>query len=120
MSYTRKIIFRLALRLGYANPDAMLAEMPFTVFREWLEYMRLEPFSEYRDDVRIALPISQLANILGRAKGRPAFKVDAFLPKWKSQEPPKPQTYESMLAKMIQMNKALGGEFTDNRKPKDA
>lgn len=117
MTTARRLIFRLALALGYANPDAMLAEIPWTVFQEWLEYMHLEPFGEYRNDVRVALPITQLANVLGRRKGRPAFKVKQFLPDWTPREPPKKRTPDQLLEKMIAMNRAFGGKFIDKRKP---
>ena len=120
MSRARRIIFRLALHLGYANPDAMLAEMPLSVLDEWLEYMRLEPFSEYRNDVRVALPVMQLAKALWQGKRRPNFKLKQFLPNWKPRDPVKPKTGEQLLNRMIAMNKALGGHFVDKRKKPDA
>lgn len=33
---------KLARELGYANPDLMLAEMPTTVFREWMALYAIE------------------------------------------------------------------------------
>ena len=35
---------RLAVQLGYANPDAMLREMTTGQLNEWIAYYRLEPF----------------------------------------------------------------------------
>ena len=35
---------RLAVELGYANPDAMLREMSSQQLDEWIAYYKLEPF----------------------------------------------------------------------------
>ena len=79
MSRERRLAFRLALALGYANPDAMLAEMPDRIWREWLIYLRYDPFGNERGDIRLAALMTQIANLFGRKEGQPQYRVEDFL-----------------------------------------
>jgi hypothetical protein len=45
---------RLALRLGYANVDSMLAEMSSHEWTEWLAFLRIEPLPDERADMYAA------------------------------------------------------------------
>ena len=48
MTPERLLAFRLALKLGYANPEYMLSVMPYRIWRDWIEYHSVEPFGEER------------------------------------------------------------------------
>ena len=52
---------------------------------EWQAYYNIEPFGEYRADIRSAIIACVLANV-NRGKNTPAFKVDDFMPKF---DPPR-------------------------------
>lgn len=55
-------MYRLALRLGRANVDAMLREMSAEQLREWMVFSELEPYGEDREDKRIGIVARILAN----------------------------------------------------------
>jgi hypothetical protein len=50
----RRFAFRLALALGRLDVDAMLAEIPEGLLREWRAYSLLEPFGQPEEDRRSA------------------------------------------------------------------
>ena len=70
----------LALELGYANVDAMLASMPRRMLTEWLAFFRRNPFGEERADLRAGIIASAVANAF-RGKGRAARPAD-FMPRF--------------------------------------
>jgi hypothetical protein len=111
MTPERRLAFRLALRLGYANPEYMLASMPYRIWRDWIEYHRIEPFGEERADLRAGIIAATVANCLARGKGKPAFRPDAFMPKYdKPFVKKKPKTDEQLFHKIMALNKVFGGE----------
>ena len=55
-----------------------LSEREFT---RWQIYYSIEPFGEYRADIRSAMIACVIANV-NRGKNTPAFKVDDFMPKF--------------------------------------
>lgn len=50
-------------------------------FLTWAAYVTLEPFPETRIDVQTGLILQQQAN-MNRGKGKPAKRLNEFLPKW--------------------------------------
>ena len=57
----------------------MLAEITSTQFAEWMAYSRLEPWGEERDDLRMGIVASTVANV-NRAKDRKPYKPQDFMP----------------------------------------
>lgn len=105
----------MALALGCANPDAMLARMPFRVYREWHAYYQVEPFGEKRADFRSAIVAATIANTMGRRKGQPAFRVEKFMPQFEPREIVK-KTPDQLFDKLKILNRLMGGAFVDERK----
>jgi hypothetical protein len=62
--------------------------MPAWLLSEWLAYAELEPFGEFRDDVRAAIIASTVANML-RGRKQKAFSISDFMLKF--DEPKKQQ-----------------------------
>lgn len=71
----RRFAYRLALRLGCVNVDAMLAQITWRQFLEWNAYAALEPFDEEREDLRNAYVVATLANV-NRKKGTRVRRPD--------------------------------------------
>ncbi len=67
----RLFAFRLALHLGEKNPDQMLSEMSCSTFQEWQEYDCIEPFGEYRSELRHGQQMALTANLNRDSKNRP-------------------------------------------------
>ena len=65
---------------------------------EWMEYSTINPFSETRGDLRMAIVACLIANI-HRRKGARAFDVDDFMPKFRTR--PRRQTAQQMEAVMM-------------------
>lgn len=63
--------------MGRPDVDAMLAELPAPLLLEWMAYARLEPWDEYRADLRSGQIVAAIANLF-RAKGKPARKASEF------------------------------------------
>jgi hypothetical protein len=114
MTDARRFSFRLALALGHPNPDAMLAVMPYRIWQDWLEYAQIEPFGEERADLRAGIIASTVANCLARQKGRPAFRVEDFMPKFRPRAVEQ-KTPEELLSKVMWLNQLFGGKVVDNR-----
>jgi hypothetical protein len=58
----RRFAYRLALRLGKPNVDAMLRSMTSIQLQEWVAFAELEPFGEDREDARIASIVRAVVN----------------------------------------------------------
>ena len=111
MTPARRFAFRLALALGESNPDALLAQLPYRVFRDWTYYFQLEPFGEERADFRAGIISAVVANCLARKRGRPAFHPSDFMPNFEKQE----RTADELVGQMIMINRVLGGSVVDKR-----
>ena len=109
MSPQRCFAFRLAKELGYANPEYMLASMPWRVFQEWIQYSEIEPFGEERADLRAAIVSATIANCTARGKGKPAFRPSQFMPEFGPPKPRRVMSPEAQLQQMIMATRALGG-----------
>lgn len=114
MTPARRFKFRLALALRQLNPDVMLAMMPYRTYQDWMTYSELEPFGEERADLRAGIVAATIANCLARKKGRPAFRVTDFMPKF-DQPPRRERTPDDMLKQVKMLNILYGGEFVDKR-----
>lgn len=55
-------MYRLALRLGWSDPYSMLRGMSARVLQEWMEFARVEPFGEDREDARFASVVQVVSN----------------------------------------------------------
>ena len=102
-------MFKLALALGYANPDAMLSVMPLRVFREWCIYEQYDPIGEWRADLRMATLASLMANLWAGKKGAPPHKVSQFMPQFRI-DSPKTKTPDELYEKIKALNMLFGGE----------
>ena len=105
--------FRLALRLGYVNPEYMLSVMPHRIWRDWIEYNNVEPFGEERADVRAGIIAATVANCLARKKGKPAFRPDQFMPKFEKPKKREPKTADALFEKVKSLNLLFGGEVKE-------
>lgn len=81
----------------------MLSEITSKQFAEWMAYSRLEPWGEERDDLRMGIVASTVANV-NRGKNQKAFKPTDFMPSFE------PETEEQAAERMIaKARAALGG-----------
>ena len=73
-------------------------------FAEWMAYSRLEPWGEERDDLRMGIVASTIANVY-RKEGKKPFKPADFMPQFE------PETEEDAQARlMAKAMQALGGK----------
>ena len=109
MTPTRRFAFRLALAAGEVNPDAMLVQLPWRIWREWQVFAALEPFGEERADLRAGIVASVIANCLARGRGKPAFKPRDFMPRFK--EPTQRETKTSIhYQQALMITRLFGGK----------
>ena len=81
----------------------MLSEISSRDFAMWMAYSRLEPWGEERDDLRMGIVASTIANA-NRGKGQKAFTPDQFMPSFE------PETEEQAAERLIaKARAALGG-----------
>jgi len=109
----RQFEFRLALALGWVNPDAMLAAMPQRVYREWMVYAEVEPWDVEQADRRAAMIAFTMASLWRGKKGRkPRFKD--FMPQYRrsSSAPRTPQQAANLMRNLAHL---YGGQVKDNR-----
>ena len=57
----------------------MLGEMTSAQFAEWMAYSRVEPWGENRDDLRIGILASMIANMFREKGKKPAKPTDFVL-----------------------------------------
>ena len=81
----------------------MLSEISSAQYAEWLAYSKLEPWGEERDDLRMGIVASTIANV-NRGKGQKAFTPDQFMPSFEQET--EEQAAERLIAKA---RAALGG-----------
>ena len=77
----RRFAFRLAVKLGQHNVDAMLRGLTSKQLLEWQEYAKLEPFDELRADYRAA-QIAQMVLMVNLGKGQKVPPLDELVLKW--------------------------------------
>ncbi len=115
MTERERFKYRLALALGYANPDAMLARMPYRVWRGWLLYAQYEPFGEARGDLRQGLIRHTMISLWSKKRAR----LKQLIPKFGPREKPKPKTPDQLFSKLTAMTQRMGGKIIDKRKKPD-
>ena len=74
----RRFAFRLALALGFPDPDEMMDCIPSKTFSEWIAYYQLEPFGILAEDEIHAHWKAMYAN-MHRKPGKQAYKAEKFL-----------------------------------------
>lgn len=84
----------------------MLAGMSSRELSEWMAYYEIEPFGEWRADVRSAI-VAMTVAAANRGKRQGAPKLEDFMPKF-DQVATKGDP-ESLLEKVRLLNAALGG-----------
>lgn len=77
--------------------DALARSLTAKQFMEWEHYAALEPFSELRDDYRIASIVQMLANV-NRGSKQKAYQLQDFLLKFGEQEEQQGNTREMQIA----------------------
>ena len=82
----------------------MLSEITSGQFAEWMAYSRLEPWGEDRDDLRMGIVASVIANS-NRGKGKKPYKPQDFMPDFEPED-------EAAAIERIRENlrKSLGGK----------
>lgn len=115
MTPARRFAFRLALELGYANPDRMLLEMPYRIWREWQTYYQYDPFGNERLDILAAHIMAWNGEVHRRKKSDPHFKAEKFMLRWGPKDA-RNVTPDDMFKKVVLANQMLGGKFVDKRK----
>lgn len=119
MPESRRFSYRLALRLGNQNPDAMLATMPYRIWLEWRLYDTVDPFGEWRADLRSATLAAIMVNLWGRKKGQPAVSPRQFMPQFEavlgSGQPKREKTPDDLLEVVRRLNRSMGGDEIDLR-----
>lgn len=94
------------MALGRPDVDGLLGELSSTQLAEWLAYFRLEPFGEERDDLRMGIVASTIANVNRSAKRRKPYQPEDFMPRFEDAED---DEETQALRLMAQMKAALGG-----------
>lgn len=100
------------MKLGLPNVDALGRSLTAKQFRGWEHYAELEPFSEVRQDYRVASIVQMLANVNRGAKQK-AYTIQDFLLKFEpGEEKPRKQPWEEQLmwAKIIARAHNLGAK----------
>lgn len=117
MTPERRLMFRLALRLGYANPDKMLDEIPWRIWNEWLTFHNLEPFDPMRDDFMIAQLSMLFANAWFRGKEQDrTWTTQDFLPKFDKVPETEKEKTDRLLQFAMDMTILMGGEIVDGNR----
>jgi hypothetical protein len=80
----------------------MLASITSLQLSEWMAYDHIEPFGEWRADLRIAMLAAIIANVNRNPDTKPFMPKD-FMPKFEEDEEPvaQSQTAQIMLAHML-------------------
>lgn len=107
MAPWRAAAFKLALALGEPNPDRMLAQMPWRIWQEWQRFLTEEPIGQEPDNLRTSYLATILANLLGRRKGQPPYRMEDFRLSFQVRKAVGP---DELLQKILLANHMLGGE----------
>lgn len=85
-------MYRLALALGFPHPDHLLAQLTSSQLAGWMAYSSIEPFGEYRSELRHGQQMALQANINRDNKRKPDPYVAGDFMNFLSEE--KPETAE--------------------------
>ena len=83
-------LYRLTLELGYPSPDHLLDCLTSSQLAGWMAYAALEPFGEYRSELRHGQQMALQANINRDSKRKPEPYAPADFMSFVT-EPPPPQ-----------------------------
>jgi len=104
-------VFRLALALGYANPDIMLSEMPAHTLREWTIFYESDPwdskYTHWRDDARMGIIAATIANAHKGKRGH-TRKPQDFMNYIRERGAPQELTDEQRVARALRMARMFG------------
>lgn len=123
MALTRRFAFRLCLELGWPNPDALLASIPWRIFEEWIQYHGEEPFGQM--PFRTGFAISGLGN-MWRDRGQRILKATDFMPdvRYDPQQGARPRrrgpgkTADQQVAHLMLISRQMGWTVIDKRSDK--
>jgi len=100
-SPTKRLLFRMALKLGWVNPYKMARTIPARLLQEWEAYSAIEPFDEVRADYRSAQIAAMLYNINRDARKDPNGKpIHEFLLQFDREEPTAEEKAKTLNNKM--------------------
>lgn len=117
MTSERRLLFRLALRLGYANPDKILNEVPWRIWQEWKQFHTVEPFDPTRDDYMSAQLAMLFANAWFRQKQTDrVWTVKDFLPKFEQKVETEQDKLDRLLNMAMDITLLMGGEIVDGNR----
>lgn len=85
----------------------LLARIESRELSEWMEFYRVEPFGQEADWLGSAIVASTVANV-NRGKGKKAFEVDDFMPKFNGCK--KDQSVDEMIQMAAMFTVAAGGK----------
>lgn len=91
--------------------DYLLKNISARELTEWMAYYQVEPFGEARDDLRMGMICSTIANV-NRGKNGRVYKPEDFIPRF---DRPKQQTWQEQLRIVEMLNIAFHGEDRRNR-----
>lgn len=60
----------MAVKLGYLDVDEMLSKISWLKFLEWMAFSEIDPFDEWRADLRAAQIVAKIHNLFAE-KPRP-------------------------------------------------
>ena len=67
--------------MGIPNVDEMLAGMNGEQYNEWMAFSHIEPFGDWRADVRIAMLAATIVNVMTRTEDSdPVHEMKEFMP----------------------------------------
>jgi len=84
--------------LKVIHPDYLFRALTTKQFREWIAYYYIEPFGEWRADIRQAITSMIIANV-NRSKNQRAFRYTDFMP-FEKPKKRKRQTQKEMIAQL--------------------
>lgn len=85
--------FRLALALGFPHPHHLLAQLTASELSQWMAYAAVEPFGEFRDELRHGQLMALHANVNRDPQARrEPFRADEFMNFYDRQEQPAVET----------------------------
>ena len=92
----------------------MLAEMPSSEMTDWKTYYRIEPWGEWRADLRAGTITAPLIRLWSKSKPKPSEWIMDFMPK----EPQDPDKMKWMLKGLAAALKGRGKKANDREKKK--
>lgn len=88
----------MALQLGFSHPDELTSRLTAGQLSEWKAYAAIEPFGEYRSELRHGQQMAMTANINRNQEARPEpFTALDFMNFMETEKPePKEETPEEL------------------------